>query len=112
MLLAGKGHVSLVSVVFDCELNKRASIRRRGQRVLVLASAPSRAAGRTESPVQWVRVGSFPGVQARPERDAAHSFPASAEVKNEVELDLLSPPTPHPRAPRWLTAGQPYFTSS
>jgi hypothetical protein len=27
--------------------------------------------------------GSFPGAKARPERDADHSFPSSAEVENE-----------------------------
>jgi hypothetical protein len=35
--------------------------------------------------------GSFPGGKARPGRDADHSPPSSAEVKNEQELYLLSP---------------------
>jgi hypothetical protein len=35
--------------------------------------------------------GSFPGVKARPGRDADHSPPSSAEVKKEQELYLLSP---------------------
>jgi hypothetical protein len=34
--------------------------------------------------------GPFPGGKARPSRDADHSFPSSAEVKNEYELYLLS----------------------
>jgi hypothetical protein len=38
--------------------------------------------------------GHFPGGKARPGRDADHSPPSSAEVKNESELHLLSPHTP------------------
>jgi hypothetical protein len=34
-----------------------------------------------------------PGVRARPGRDADHSPPSSAEVENEYELYLLSPPS-------------------
>jgi hypothetical protein len=47
--------------------------------------------------------GSFPGGKARPGRDADHSPPSSAEVKNE-ELYLLSP-----HVPPWRVAGQLYF---
>jgi len=36
--------------------------------------------------------GPFPGGKARPGRDADHSPPSSAEVMNEQELYLLSPP--------------------
>jgi hypothetical protein len=43
--------------------------------------------------------GPFPGGKARPERDADHSLPSSAQVKNE-ELYLLSP-----QAPPWCVAG-------
>jgi hypothetical protein len=35
--------------------------------------------------------GPFPGAKGRPGRDADHSPPSSAEVKNEQELYLLSP---------------------
>jgi hypothetical protein len=49
--------------------------------------------------------GSFPGGKARPGRDADHSPPSSAEVKNEWELYLLSP-----HVPPWRVAGQLYFT--
>jgi hypothetical protein len=35
--------------------------------------------------------GPFPGSKARPERDADHSPPSSAEVVKEQELYLLSP---------------------
>jgi hypothetical protein len=39
--------------------------------------------GPTQSPVQWVPGGPFPGGKARPRRDADHSPPSSAEVVNE-----------------------------
>jgi hypothetical protein len=45
--------------------------------------------------------GSFPGGKARPGRDADHSPPSSAEVKNERELYL--PPS---QTPPWRVAGQ------
>jgi hypothetical protein len=47
---------------------------------------------------------SFPGGKARPRRDADHSPPPSAEVKNEQELYLL-----FPQAPPWRVAGQLFF---
>jgi hypothetical protein len=47
--------------------------------------------------------GPFPGGKARPGRDADHSPPSSAEVKNEQELYLLSPQTPP-----WRVAGSLY----
>jgi hypothetical protein len=45
-----------------------------------------------------------PGIKARPERDADHSLPSSAEVENEQELYLLSP-----QAPPWRVAGLLYL---
>jgi hypothetical protein len=39
--------------------------------------------GPTQSPVQWVPGGPFPGAKARPGRDAGHSPPSSAEVVNK-----------------------------
>jgi hypothetical protein len=51
--------------------------------------------------------GPFPGGKARPGREADHSPPSSAEVKNEQELQPLSP-----QAPPWRVAGQLYFTST
>jgi hypothetical protein len=50
--------------------------------------------------------GPFPEGKARPGRDADHSPPSSAEVKNELELYLLSP-----QAPLWCVAGQLLCTS-
>jgi hypothetical protein len=48
--------------------------------------------------------GPFPGGKAWPGRDANHSPPSSAEVKNEQELYLLSP-----HAPQWRIAGSLYL---
>jgi hypothetical protein len=48
--------------------------------------------------------GPFLGGKARPGRDADHSPPSSAEVKNEWELYLLSP-----QAPPWRVAGSLYL---
>jgi hypothetical protein len=48
--------------------------------------------------------GPFPGGKARPGRDADHSPPSSAEVKNEQELYLLSP-----HAPAWRVGGPLYI---
>jgi hypothetical protein len=39
-------------------------------------------------------MGPFPGVKARPGRDAKHSPPSIAEVLNEYELYILSPTAP------------------
>jgi hypothetical protein len=44
--------------------------------------------------------GPFHGGKARPVRDADHSPPSSAEVKNEEDLYLLSP-----KAPPWRVVG-------
>jgi hypothetical protein len=46
--------------------------------IFSLASVSRPALGSTQPPVQWV-----PGVKARLGRDADHSPPSSAEVKND-----------------------------
>jgi hypothetical protein len=48
--------------------------------------------------------GPFPGGKARPGRDADHSPPSNAEVKNEQELYLL-----FPHAPPWRVARSLYL---
>jgi hypothetical protein len=72
---------------------------RQGQRIFFLVSASRPALGPTQPPVQWVPGGLFPEGKAQPGRDANHSPPSSAEVKNEQELYLLSP-----HAPPWRVA--------
>jgi hypothetical protein len=51
--------------------------------------------------------GAFPGGKSRPGRNADHSPPSSAEVRNEYELYLLSP-----QAPSWRVAGQLFVTDT
>jgi hypothetical protein len=48
-----------------------------------LRSVSRPALGPTHPPVQWVPGVLFPGVNARPGRDADHSPPSNAEVVNE-----------------------------
>jgi hypothetical protein len=56
---------------------------RQRQRIFPLASVSRPALGPTQPPVQWVTGVLLPGGKARPGRDAGHSPPSSAEVKNE-----------------------------
>jgi hypothetical protein len=81
--------------VFYYGLDDRGSIPDRGRGFFLLASAFRPTLGPTQPPVQWV-----PGGKARPGRDADHSPPSSAEVKNGYERNLLSP-----QAPPWRVAG-------
>jgi hypothetical protein len=48
--------------------------------IFLFTTASRPALGPTQPPIQWVP-GSFPGVK-RPRREADHSSPSSAEVKN------------------------------
>jgi hypothetical protein len=54
---------------------------RYGQRIFPLVSASRPAVGPTQPPVQSVPGVLSPGGKARPEPDADHSPPSSAEVK-------------------------------
>jgi hypothetical protein len=58
------------------------SIPGRGERIFPIVSVFRPALGPTQLPCQSVP-GSFPGAKARSGRDADHSPPSSAEVKNE-----------------------------
>jgi hypothetical protein len=62
--------------------------------VTVLITTASRTAlGPTQPPIQWVPVALSLGVK-RPRREADHSLPSSAEVKECVEIYHHSPNTP------------------
>jgi hypothetical protein len=77
--------VSSGSIVSDYGLDDRAIGVRSpaGQRIFPLASVSRPALGPTQPPVLCVPGVLSPGVKARPGRDADHSPPSSAEVKNE-----------------------------
>jgi hypothetical protein len=91
--------------VSDYGLDDRA-IDIRSPTVADFSSSPCFQTGSGAHPVSYPMGtgGSFPGGKARPRRDADHSPPSSAEVKNEYELYLLSP-----HVPPWHVAGQLYF---
>jgi hypothetical protein len=80
-----RSHVSSGSIVSDYGLDDRAIGVRSpaGQRIFPLASVSRPALRPTQPPIQWVPGVLSPGVKARPERDADHSPPSSAEVINE-----------------------------
>jgi hypothetical protein len=97
-----RSRVSLVSIVSDYGLDDRA------------IGVRSPAGAKDFSCSLYVQTGSGAhpascpvgtGGKARPRRDADHSPPSSAEVKNEQELYLLSP-----QAPPWHVVGLLYFT--
>jgi hypothetical protein len=70
--------------VSDYGLDDRGSIDpRQGQRIFLLAAASRPAPGPHPSSYSVGTGGPFPGVKARLGRDADHSLPSSAEVKNE-----------------------------
>jgi hypothetical protein len=66
---------------------------RRGLGNFLFTTASRMALGPTQPPIQWVPEALSLGVK-RPGREADHSPPSSAEVKECVELYLHSPNTP------------------
>jgi hypothetical protein len=67
--------------------------RNLGNIVSIVTTASRPALGPTQSPIQWVPGALSLGVK-RQGREADHSPPSSAEVKERVELYLHSPSTP------------------
>jgi hypothetical protein len=61
--------------------------------MFLFTTASRLALGPTQPPIQWIRGALSLGVR-RPGREADHSTPSSAEVKECVELYLHSPNTP------------------
>jgi hypothetical protein len=70
-------------------LDSRGSIPGRGK-ISVLSTATIPALGPTQPPIQWIPGALSLGVK-RPGREADHSPPSSAEIKNGVAI----PPLPH-----------------
>jgi hypothetical protein len=66
---------------------------RLGLGIFLFTTASRTALGPTQPPIQWVRGALFLGVK-RPVREADHSPPSSAKVKECVELYLHSSHTP------------------
>jgi hypothetical protein len=66
---------------------------RRGLGIFLFTTVTRTALGPTQPPIQWVPRALSLGVK-RPVREADHSPPSSAEVKEWVELYIHSPNTP------------------
>jgi hypothetical protein len=66
---------------------------RRGLGIFLFTTASRTALGPTQPPIQWIPRALSLGIK-RPGREADHSPPSSAEVKECVELYLHSPNTP------------------
>jgi hypothetical protein len=80
-----RSRVSSGSIVSDYGLDDRAIGVRSpagAKDFFPLASVSRPALGSTQPPVQWVPGVLSPGAKVRPGRDADHSPPSSAEVKN------------------------------
>jgi hypothetical protein len=63
---------------------------RQGEAIFLFFAASVPALGPTQPPIKWIPGALFPGVK-RPRREADHSLPSSAEVKNGGTI----PPLPH-----------------
>jgi hypothetical protein len=83
----------------------RATIRtsRRGLGIFLVTTMSRRALEPNQSPIRWVR-GALSLRAKRPVREADHSPPSSAEIKELVELYFHSPNTPSWRG-AWLSTG-------
>jgi hypothetical protein len=71
--------------------------------IFLFTTASRTALESTHPPIQWVPVALFLEVK-RPEREADHSPPSSAEVKECAELYFHSPNTPSGRGAQFKKA--------
>jgi hypothetical protein len=76
---------------------------RRGLGIFPFTTASRTALGPTQPPIQWIPGALSLGVK-RPGREADHSSPSSAEVRECVELYLHSSNTPSWRG-AWVSTG-------
>jgi hypothetical protein len=81
---------SSIGVATVYGLDYREFDSRRGMGIYLFTTASSPALGPTQPPIQWVTGDLSPAVK-RPEREADHSPPSSAEVKGCLALYLHSP---------------------
>jgi hypothetical protein len=89
-----KSRDNSVGIVLDYGLEDRGSRVRfpEGLGIFLFTTASRTALGPTQPPIQWVP-GALSLVLKRPGREADHSPPSSAEVKECVELYLHAPNT-------------------
>jgi hypothetical protein len=84
---------------------------RQGLGIFLFTTASSPALGATQPPIQWVP-GAFSLKVKRPGREADHSPPFRAEVKQSLDLYFHSPNTPSRSGARLKKAqGQLYLYS-
>jgi hypothetical protein len=74
-------NVSLGNISLDCSLDDRWFESRQGLEISLFTTASTSALGHTQPPIQWVPVALSMGVNW-PGREADHSPPSSADVKN------------------------------
>jgi hypothetical protein len=84
-----KSRESSVSISLDYVLDDLGFDYRRGLGIFLFTAASRKALGSTQPPIQWVP-GALSLVIKRPGREADHSPPSSAEVRNAWSI----PPVP------------------
>jgi hypothetical protein len=72
---------SSVGIPMGYELDGQGSIHGRAKRCFLTSQRPDQLWGPTQPPIQWVPGPLSPGIK-RPGREADHSPPSSAEIKN------------------------------
>jgi hypothetical protein len=61
---------------------------RQGEEISLFSTASRPGLGSTQPPIQWLPGALSPGMK-RPEHEADHSTPSSAEVKNDGDIPPL-----------------------